>query len=74
MLPLQSIYHTFLQDKLKKVPGFKPNEVNITVKKDSPKVVDMVDMEDLGDKVGTLYILSLKDFIYTKHYCPLFLS
>ena len=39
------------QEKLKKVPGFKPNQVNACVKKDSPKVVDMVDMEDLGDKV-----------------------
>lgn len=39
-----------LQDKLKKVPGFKPRVVNTCTKKDCPKVVDSVDIEDIGDK------------------------
>jgi hypothetical protein len=41
-----------LQDKLKKLPGFKPKAINPCIKKDCPKVVDSVDMEDLGDKVN----------------------
>jgi hypothetical protein len=40
-----------VQDKLKKVPGFKSGHVNHCQKKDCAKVVDSVDMEDLGDKV-----------------------
>ena len=40
-----------LQDKLKKVPGFKPTQVNACIKKECPKVVDSVDIEDMGDKV-----------------------
>ena len=32
-------------------PGFTPNQVNSCIKKDSPKVVDTIDMEDMGDKV-----------------------
>jgi len=39
-----------IKEKLKKVPGFKPNKVNCCIKQDSPKVVDILDMEDLGDK------------------------
>jgi hypothetical protein len=41
-----------LQEKLKKLPGFKARPINPCVKKDCPKVVDSVDMEDLGDKVN----------------------
>jgi len=34
------------------LPGFKPEgQVNFKVKKETPKVVDTVDIEDMGDKV-----------------------
>ena len=39
-----------LQDKLKVIPGFQGSHVNNQIKKDQDKVVDTVDMEDLGDK------------------------
>merc|ERR1712156_190066 len=39
-----------LQDKLKKVPGFKPPRCNNSVKMECAKVVDTIDVEDMGDK------------------------
>ena len=39
------------QEKLKKVPGFKPSRCNNMIKMESPKVVDTLDIEDMGDKV-----------------------
>lgn len=33
------------------MPGFKPTHVNQMIKKSEAKVVDMIDMEDIGDKV-----------------------
>lgn len=39
------------QEKLRKVPGFKPALVNCSIKKENAKVVDTVDIEDMGDKV-----------------------
>ena len=38
------------QDKLKKLPGFQGTKVNHQIKMDCDKVVDSVDMEDLGSK------------------------
>ena len=46
-----------LQDKLKSLPGFKPGPVNRKVKKDSPKVVDSIDIEDMGDKVRICFTI-----------------
>ena len=40
------------QEKLKKVPGFKPSRCNNMIKMESPKVVDTLDIEDMGDKVS----------------------
>ena len=40
---------------MSKVPGFRPEHVNTKIKKDSPKVVDTVDIEDLGDKVINIH-------------------
>merc|ERR1712038_732544 len=39
-----------LQDKLKVLPGFQAARCNNKVKMDSPKVVDTVDIEDIGSK------------------------
>ena len=36
---------------MKKLPGFKSHPINSCVKKDCAKVVDSVDIEDMGDKV-----------------------
>jgi hypothetical protein len=36
---------------LKKLPGFKSHPINSCIKKDCAKVVDSVDIEDIGDKV-----------------------
>ena len=36
---------------MSKVPGFQPARINNMIKLDSPKVVDTVEIEDLGDKV-----------------------
>ena len=38
---------------MSKVPGFQPGRINNLVKLDSPKVVDTVEIEDIGDKVTT---------------------
>ena len=38
------------QDKLKVLPGFQAARCNNKVKMDSPKVVDTVDIEDIGSK------------------------
>ena len=43
------------QEKLKKVPGFKPSRCNNMIKMESPKVVDTLDIEDMGDKVIFLH-------------------
>ena len=40
-----------IKDKLKKVPGFKPASINPGIKKEQGKVVDTIDIEDMGDKV-----------------------
>ena len=39
------------QNTMSKVPGFQPARINNQIKLDSPKVVDTVEIEDLGDKV-----------------------
>ena len=39
-----------LKEKLSMLPGMKPNRVNETIKMECPKVVDTVDIEDMGDK------------------------
>ena len=39
---------------MSKVPGFQPGRINNLVKLDSPKVVDTVEIEDIGDKVTNL--------------------
>jgi len=39
-----------LKDKLSMLPGMKGNRVNETIKMDCGKVVDTVDIEDMGDK------------------------
>ena len=54
-LTLQGLLNTpgvepVLQEKLKKVPGFKPSRCNNMIKMESPKVVDTLDIEDMGDK------------------------
>ena len=33
-----------------KVPGIKPNRCNETIRMECPKVVDTIDIEDIGDK------------------------
>ena len=33
-----------------KVPGMKPNRCNEMIKMEGPKVVDTIDIEDMGDK------------------------
>ena len=38
------------QDKLKKMPGFKPAPCNPGIKKEEGKVVNTIDIEDMGDK------------------------
>ena len=47
------------QEKLKKVPGFKPSRCNNMIKMESPKVVDTLDIEDMGDKVIFFYVDSI---------------
>ena len=39
-----------IKEKLSMLPGFKPNRVNETIKMECAKVVDSVDIEDMGDK------------------------
>ena len=39
-----------MKDKLSMLPGMKGNRVNETIKMDCGKVVDTVDIEDMGDK------------------------
>ena len=39
-----------IKEKLSMLPGMKPNRVNECIKLDSNKVVDTVDIEDMGDK------------------------
>ena len=41
---------SLLQDKLKKVPGFKPAPCNPGIRKEDGKVVNTIDIEDMGDK------------------------
>merc|ERR1712080_31322 len=53
-----------LKDKLGNLPGFKPNRVNETVKMDCAKVVDTIDMEDLGDKAVLCRCWKSKKFPY----------
>ena len=44
------------QDKLKVLPGFQASRCNNKVKMDSPKVVDTVDIEDIGSEGAVLEI------------------
>ena len=39
-----------IKEKLSMLPGMKPNRVNETIKMECAKVVDTVDIEDMGDK------------------------
>ena len=39
-----------VKEKLAMLPGMKENRVNTTIKMDCAKVVDTVDIEDMGDK------------------------
>ena len=39
-----------LKEKLSMLPGMKANRVNETIKMECPKVVDTIDIEDMGDK------------------------
>ena len=39
-----------MKEKLAMLPGMKENRVNNTIKMDCAKVVDTVDIEDMGDK------------------------
>ena len=57
----KNIFH--FQDKLKKVPGFKPPRCNNSVKMECAKVVDTIDVEDMGDKVFGIYIYLSNSFI-----------
>ena len=36
---------------MSKLPGFGPKQVNHCIKKNESKVVDTIDIEDMGDKV-----------------------
>ena len=47
-------FNCILQNTMSKVPGFQPGRINNLVKLDSPKVVDTVEIEDIGDKVTDL--------------------
>ena len=40
------------QEKVSKLPGFGPKQVNHCIKKNESKVVDTIDIEDMGDKVS----------------------
>ena len=44
------------------LPGFKPNRVNANIKMECAKVVDSVDIEDMGDKGVFCRYYSLKEF------------
>ena len=46
-----TLWSFIFQKSLSKVPGFQPHRVNTEIKMDSAKVVDTVDIEDMGDKV-----------------------
>ena len=37
---------------MSKLPGFGPKQVNHCIKKNESKVVDTIDIEDMGDKVS----------------------
>jgi len=61
-----------IKEKLKKVPGFKPSQCNTGIKKDCAKVVDTIDIEDMGDKGVFCRCWKSKKFPYcdgshTKH-------
>ena len=53
------------QEKVKKLPGFKPPRANHCIKMDESKVVDTLDIEDMGDKVW-FEILSRKTNQYLR--------
>jgi len=40
----------YLKEKLANLPGMQPDRVNNSIKMDCAKVVDTVDIEDMGDK------------------------
>ena len=58
-----------IKEKLSMLPGMKPNRVNETIKMECAKVVDTVDIEDMGDKgVFCRYrFRKLHDQIYIVH-------
>merc|ERR1711976_1148919 len=39
-----------VKEKVSKLPGFGPKQVNHCIKKNESKVVDTIDIEDMGDK------------------------
>merc|ERR1712107_882502 len=54
-LSIQGLVHSpvvgpFLREKLSMLPGMQDPRVNSCIKMDCAKVVDTIDMEDLGDK------------------------
>ena len=51
------------QEKIKKLPGFKPPRANHCIKMDESKVVDTLDIEDMGDKV------QFENIIITYKFC-----
>jgi hypothetical protein len=52
------------QEKLKKVPGFKPSRCNNMIKMESQKVVDTLDIEDMGDKASFIIDNLISGLIY----------
>ena len=63
------IFCIHFQEKLKKVPGFKPSQCNTCIKKDCAKVVDTIDIEDMGDKVWCIlfHSTSAVDMCFTEY-------
>merc|ERR1712117_166809 len=53
-----------IQNTMSKVPGFQPARINNQIKLDSPKVVDTVEIEDLGDKAVFCRCWKSKKFPY----------
>ena len=49
---------------MSKLPGFGPKQVNHCIKKNESKVVDTIDIEDMGDKVS----VSKKSSDFTNFY------
>jgi len=54
----------YIQNTMSKVPGFQPARINNSIKLDSPKVVDTVEIEDIGDKAVFCRCWKSKKFPY----------